>query len=152
MTRDPITDPEVLADLRLRDRTSRERADRRTAPGLNAGQDLDGLSPELAALYDGAPDPIVEHWPCRGRCGRMVGVPKVALERLEDANRMLPRRERPIGKHEVMWCPDCKRADDEARAAQRRPHEQTEIASAAPADERPSWMPTPRTNRRRNAR
>lgn len=100
-------DPEVLADLRLRDRTARERADRRSVAGLDVGQDPDGLSPALAALYDGAPDPDVESWPCRS--GRMVGVPRVALDRLKQANELLKaRRDRPIGKHEIMWCPTCR--------------------------------------------
>ncbi|HKP08298.1 MAG TPA: hypothetical protein VJU58_13680 [Microbacterium sp.] len=130
MTDRPL-DPEILADLRLRDRTARERADRRGPDGLDVGQDPDGLSPALAALYDSRPDPEVESWPCRGRCGRMVGVTRVAIERLAKSNRMLAsKRERPIGKHEVMWCPDCKRADDEARAAARRPHEQRELQLA----------------------
>lgn len=128
MTREPITDPEVLADLQLRERTARERHDRRGPDGLDVGQDPDGLSPALAALYDGAPDPDVEHWPCRGGCGRMVGVTQVAVERLAMSNQLLAtKRERPIAKHEVMWCPDCKRLDDEERAAARRPHEQTEM-------------------------
>lgn len=110
MTRDPaIDDPEVRSDLALRDRTARERPGRRGVVGLDVGQDPDGLSPALARLYDGAPDPDVESWPCRGGCGRMVGVPQVAIDRLAEANRMLARRgEKPIARHEVMWCPSCR--------------------------------------------
>lgn len=121
MTRDPaLDDPEVRADLALRDRTARERANRRGPAGLDVGQDPDGLSPALARLYDSVPDPDVESWPCRGGCGRKVGVPQVAIERLAEANRMLVRRgEKPIGKHEVMWCPACRRRDDERAPAQR---------------------------------
>ena len=121
MTRDPaLDDPEVRADLALRDRTARERANRRGPAGLDVGQDPDGLSPTLARLYDSAPDPVVEHWPCRGRCGRMIGVTQAGIDRLREANEKLAaRRERPIGKHEVMWCPACRRRDDERAPAQR---------------------------------
>ncbi len=158
MTRDPITDPEILADLRLRDRTARERADRRGPYGLDVGQDPDGLSPAIAALYASAPDPDVEHWPCRKGCGRMVGVTSAGIEAFESCNRKLKAmRQDPIGKHQVMWCPDCKRVDDEMAALQRGPRgpgSQTEIAGAGPPEQRPSWMPTPRAerNRRRNSR
>lgn len=157
MTRYPgygDSDPEVLADLRLRDRTARERADRRGPDGLDVGQDPDGLSPAIAKLYDSAPDPDVEHWPCRKRCGAMVGVTEVALDAFETNNRRLVQmRLQPMGKHEVMWCPDCRRRDDELAALQRGargPGSQTELAGAAPREERPSWMPTPRAERRRN--
>lgn len=145
------TDPEVLADLRLRERTARERKDRRGPDGLDVGQDPDGLSPAIAALYEISPDPDVEHWPCRGGCGRMVGVPQAGVDGLAQSNRQLAaRRDRPIGKHEVMWCPDCKRREDEERAARLRPHEQSELREAAPVETRPSWQPTPRAERRRN--
>lgn len=115
---DRITDPEVLADLRRRNES--ERDDSRAGSARNP--------------FASGPD--VEHWPCRGGCGRMIGVDASTVENLAIANRKLEaRRERPIGKHQVMWCPECKRADDEARAAARRPHEQTEMpvvgASAA---------------------
>lgn len=129
MTYDSDLDPEVLADLHLRDRTARERADRRGPAGLDVGQDPDGLSPALAALYASVPDPDVESWPCRGRCGRMIGVTQAGVDRLKAWNkRLAARRERPIGKHGVMWCPDCKRRDDELAQAQRRPHQQQQIA------------------------
>lgn len=110
MTRDPaLDDPEVCSDLALRDRTARDRPGRRGVAGLGAGQDPDGLSPALARLYDSAPDPDVENWPCRGGCGRSVGVTQAGVEKLAEANRLLARRgEKPIGKHEVMWCPACR--------------------------------------------
>lgn len=127
-------DPEVLADLRFRDASEGDRTRSRSA------------------VY--APAAIVEHWPCRKRCGAMVGVTEVALDAFEANNRRLVQmRLQPMAKHEVMWCPDCKRRDDELAALQRGargPGSQTEIAGAAPREERPSWMPTPRAERRRN--
>lgn len=110
VTRDSaLDDPEVRADLALRDRSARDRPGRRGIVGLDVGQDPDGLSPDLARLYDSPPDPIVESWPCRGGCGQNVGVTQVGLDRLAEANAMLARRgEKPIGRHEVMWCPNCR--------------------------------------------
>lgn len=105
-----ISDPEVLDDLRRRNESERDTMRSREA-----------RNPFTAG-------PVAEHWPCRGGCSRMIGVDASDVENLAIANRKLvARRERPIGKHEVMWCPDCKRADDETRAAQRRPHEQREM-------------------------
>lgn len=125
MTRDPITDPEALADLRRRSDSEHDRT-RTREPAFG----------------------IVEQWPCAD-CGAMVGVGQLALDVRDSLNRELERRRQPpIPKRAL--CDECKRASEEARAAARRPHEQTQIASAAPDEERPSWMPTPRNNRRRN--
>jgi len=117
MTRDFATDPEIAEDLIRRARSERD-TDR-------TGE---------FSFGDAA---IVESWPCRKGCGAMVGVTSAALFALETNNRRLSMmRQPPIGKHQVMWCPECKSADDEEKAAARRPHEQTEI---------------PLTHRRRNA-
>lgn len=104
MTRDPITDPEVLADLRRRNESERDT----TRTPL--------LDPR---------DAHVERWPCRG-CNTMVGVTAVEIALHAMFNRQLAaRREAPLTKRAL--CPDCKRRDEELVAAQRRPHEQTEI-------------------------
>lgn len=151
MTREPITDPEVLADLALRERTAHERADRRTPAGLEPGQDLDGLSPSLAKLYDAAPDPIVEHWPCRGDCGTMVGVTKVGVDEYAAMNRRLrSMRQEPVPKSKVMWCPDCKKRDEELAQMARRPAEQLGMKLDANRPEPSSGMraQSPRRSRR----
>jgi len=124
-----ITDPEVLADLRRRSDSERDRT--RTREPMFG---------------------IVEHWPCAD-CGEMVGVGQLALDVRDTMNRELERRRQPLIPKRAL-CDECKRREDEAKAAQRRPHRQTEIAGAAPADERPSWISTPRAerNRRRNSR
>jgi len=133
MTRDFATDPEVAADLIRRARSERDAS-------------------RTGEMSFGNPA-IVDHWPCRKRCGAMVGVTEAAVHAFETNNRKLvDMRMEPMGKHEVMWCPDCKRRDDELAALQRGPRgpgSQTEIAGAAPREERPSWMPTPRSERRR---
>jgi hypothetical protein len=146
-------DPEVHADLRLRDQTARERADRRGVEGLVDGQDPDGLSPRLAALYSSAPDPIVEHWPCRGGCGTLVGVTKVGIDEFDAMNRRLrSMRQEPMAKHKVMWCPACKRRDDELAQlqhdAKRRPHEQQAMPIGQPS-EHASGMRTQSPRRRK---
>lgn len=129
MTRDlALDDPEVRADLALRERTARERSDRRGPAGLDRGQDPDGLSPALARLYDSVPAPVVEHWPCRGGCGTMVGVPREGIEEFDAMNaRLRAMRQAPVPKTQVMACPNCLRAEDAARQAQRRPHQQRQI-------------------------
>lgn len=101
----PGLDPEVLADLRAREASERDRT--RTRP-------------------DGWVAPaIVEHWPCRG-CGALVGMTRDAIDLHAVFNReLVRRREQPLTKRGL--CPDCKRKDDELAAAQRRPHEQTEM-------------------------
>lgn len=105
MTRDPITDPEVLADLRRRADSERDRT--RTRPTAFA------------------PAPIVEQWPCSG-CAAMVGMTRDAIELHAMFNAQLERRrDKPLPKRGQ--CADCKRAEDERIAEQRRPHEQTEM-------------------------
>lgn len=117
MTRFPGLDPEVIADLRRREATEGDRDRTRSA-----------------ALAFGDPLPV-EHWPCRGGCGRMVGVPQAAI----DVFAMMQQRAGgTLSKAKVMWCQECKRRDDELAQAQRRPHEQQQIAGLD--TERPSGM------------
>lgn len=124
MTRDPITDPEVLADLRRRNESERDTT--RTRPGA-------WTRPA-----------IVEHWPCKG-CGVMVGMTRDAIELHAMFNRQLERRrESPLSERAL--CPDCKRRDEELVAAQRRPHEQTEMPGLTGA----AQEPVERANRRRS--
>lgn len=104
-------DPEVLADIRHR----------------QASEGDSERTREAANPFGSPADPIVEHWPCRGGCGRMIGVSKSDLDLLEIANRKLvARREAPIAKAQVMWCPGCKREHDE-REQLRRQQPQTEM-------------------------
>lgn len=129
---DEITDPEVLADLRKRDASERDRG--RTRP------------------LGWVPAPIVEHWGCKG-CGALVGVTKEAVETREVFNaRLRSRGEAELAKDRIVFCPSCKardedlaRAQAEAKAAARKPHEQKPLELGDQA-ERPSGQ---RTNRRR---
>lgn len=132
MTRDPIADPEVIADLRRRDASDRDRSRSRNDPTA-------WVAPA-----------IVERWPCTG-CSALVDMTRDAIELHAMFNRQLERRgERALAKR--IPCPDCKRRDEElvkaqqeSERARRRPQEQTELPVATPA--RPSWMPTPRAER-----
>lgn len=125
MTRDPITDPEILADLRRR--ADSERDTTRARP-------VGWTSPA-----------IVEHWPCSG-CAAMVGMTRDAIDLHAMFNAQLERRrDKPLPKRGQ--CEACKRAEEERLAAQRRPHEQTEmpvVSTSAAARELAE-----RTNRRR---
>lgn len=119
MTRDFATDPEIAADLVRRARSERDPS--RTREASNPF---------------GAPT-LVEHWPCRGGCGLMVGVTREGVDAFAAMNCELRRRREPeVPKHKVMWCPKCKARDDDlaraqrdAREAARRPRE--EITPAA---------------------
>lgn len=97
MTRIPGLDPEVLADLRAREASTRD--PRRTRP--------DGWVPPA----------IVEHWPCRG-CGVLVGMTREAIDLHAIFNRQLVKRgDQPLTRRGL--CSDCKRKDDELAAMQR---------------------------------
>jgi hypothetical protein len=137
MTRDSaLDDPEVRADLALRDRTARDRANRRGPAGLDVGQDPDGLSPELARLYASAPDPVVERWPCIEGCGALVDMTTAAIERHTKFSEQLVRQ----GKSPLVRrvpCAGCMAREDGQRQAQRRPHEQQHMAGMGPAKGRP---------------
>lgn len=131
---DEITDPEVLADLRKRDASERDRG--RTRP------------------LNWSPPVFVEHWPCKG-CSAMVGMTRDALDIHTMFNRQLAaRRDQPLPKRGL--CDECKRRDEdlermqaEAKAAAARPHEQRplELGDGDDQAERPSGQ---RTNRRRS--
>ena len=125
MTRDFATDQEIAADLIARARSERD-------PNLTR----EPINPF-------GPPAIVEHWPCRGGCGQMIGVPREGIDAFVAMNRELRRRRDPeVPKHKVMWCPKCKKRDDElaraqaeARATARRPREQLGMQLDAPSSE-----------------
>lgn len=104
---DPRERAERDADLRRRDRTSAERADRRVPEGLDRGQDPDGLAPEIRRLYDGKPEPIVEEWPCRTGCGETIGMTKGAIAAARESVRTLGIKP-PPQRHEIMLCATCR--------------------------------------------
>lgn len=91
MTRELDLDPEVLADLELRDASMRDRSRSRRAEAT--------LGREL-------PAPPVAWWTCRApRCGQLVGIPEQAVERLEIFNaRLVSRGEQPIPDDTVAVC------------------------------------------------
>lgn len=117
MTRFPGLDPEDLATLRAHQRE----------PGATRSRRARNPFADAATVEH------VEHWPCRGGCGRMIGVTAEGVEAFAIANAELAvRGERPVAKAQVMWCPDCKRRDDELAQAQRRPHQQQHMAGMGP--------------------
>lgn len=92
MSREPITDPEILADFGLRARTERDPS--RTA------QD-----PTLAWQ----PAVLVERWACRGKCGASIAVDDAAVHARDKLNEQLRKRGEPeVGAHEIAFCPACK--------------------------------------------
>jgi hypothetical protein len=104
MTRDPITDPEVIADLRLRAASERSRG--------NGDPTLSYRAPVL-----------VEQWPCRGKCGATVPVDEAGVHARNKANAQLARRGEPeLGKHEIAFCPACKAKYAPARGDAMRRH------------------------------
>lgn len=93
-------DPEVTADIRAREDSEHDR--------------------DRTGEYTFGDPRILEHWPCRTGCGAMVGVTDATIFAFRVANdRLAARGERPISKAKVMWCPDCKRRDDELAQMER---------------------------------
>lgn len=138
-----ITDPEVLADLARRNASERERPGDRKAVGANGKA--------------WAPPVFVDHWPCRGGCSTMIGVTRDDVEIFQAMNRKLvATRQEPVPKSKVMWCPDCKRRDDELaqmeRETKRRPAEQQSMqlgdTNTSKAHEPSSGMRAPRRSKR----
>lgn len=82
-------DPEVIADLRLRESSTRDR----TRTGETKWQ----------------PPKIVEHVPCRARCGAMAEWTEEAEERFAMFNRMLASRmDAPLDKTRIVFCNACR--------------------------------------------
>lgn len=125
MTRFPGLDPEVLADLRDRERSAHDLTRARRARNPFA---------------DAAKVEHVEHWPCRGGCGAMIGVTAETCEAFAILSAERVRRgDRPLAKAQAVWCPDCKCRDEELAQAQRdgerarrRPHQQTAMILERP--------------------
>lgn len=142
--RDFANDPNVAVELDRQARAARAQS----AEEIDDGRPR--ARPDPARNPFAVPGKTVERWPCRGGCGVLIEVTADTVRALEVANAELRRRrDEPIAKSKVMWCPDCRRRDDELRAMQRRPHEQTRLGLEA-AYERASGMATSRANKRRN--
>jgi hypothetical protein len=84
-------DPEVVADLKLRAYTQRDRS--------RSGE------PD----YDWKPPPVATQWKCRTPpCKAFVDVTTETLERWQLFNEQLKRNgDKSIGSHEVLWCESC---------------------------------------------
>lgn len=93
---DDDNDPEVIADIALREQTRRER------PGLTDAQFGDLLSKV------GKPT-ILERVPCRNRCGRTADWTAEAEHSFEVFNRELAKRgEAPLDKTRIVFCDTCR--------------------------------------------
>lgn len=124
MTREWEPDPEVIADLQLREQTARAR------PRNEA---------KTEALYTWAPPEIVAKWKCR-TCGALA-VP-ISADDLEFAavwNRKLRSRgEAPLDPDRIVFCDACRdkhRASGEHRRAEERERIAEEIRKLKNADD-----------------
>lgn len=136
-------DPEVLADLRTRDASERDRT-RGSLVTCACGHHVrahDAITGrcdqcdcedfDRGAGPSWSPPAITERWPCTG-CNELVNMTADAIELHAMFSRQLERRgDRPLAKR--IPCADCKRREDESEAARRRPHEQAEIPIASKA-------------------
>lgn len=87
---DEEIDPEVLADLHLRAATEREPTRMRDMPTWK-------------------PAAIVDHVPCRNRCGRVVEWTDEAEHAFETWNRiLLAKRDAPLDKTRIVFCDACR--------------------------------------------
>jgi hypothetical protein len=84
-------DPEVAADIAKRDASERDRTRKRDA-------------------NYGWTKPIeVAQWPCRGRCGAIVGVTQEAVDALATGNRRVEQLGQiPIEPAHCVFCADCR--------------------------------------------
>ncbi len=97
-----VEDPEVIADLKFRAYTERDRS--------RGGADYDWKQPETIGA-----------WKCRvPACGVLVGVTQDAMERVAMFNRELHRRgEAPLDINAIVYCDRC-RDEFKRTAADRR--------------------------------
>src|SRR4051812_28254255 len=90
-------DPEVLADLQLRERTARER------PGNSETQ----FGRMLRAV--GTPR-VVDKTPCRARCGGLADWTEEAENAFSTFNRMLDASgDAPLDKTKILFCDACRK-------------------------------------------
>jgi hypothetical protein len=103
MTREFEPDPEVIADLRLRESTSRD------------------ASRTRIESYAWSPPAIVAKWRCRNaKCKSFADVPEDAMEALCTFNAQLRARgEEPLETNLILYCDPCL-AEFKATAATRR--------------------------------
>lgn len=121
MSREAVTDPEIIADMQFRSRSELDRS--RTGRAANP--------------FDATP---VEQWPCR-KCGVLVGVTRAAIDAFTTCNAQLRRcGEDPIAKDRVMWCPACRQRDAALERETRTPRRHPEQLEPGTAPPRPSGM------------
>jgi hypothetical protein len=103
-------DPEVEADIALRERTVRERR----------GMSETGFA---EAIREAATPRIVDQVPCRGRCGGLCDWTAEAEEQFAMFNReLLRRREAPLDKTRIVFCQACIDRAAPIRATEARKH------------------------------
>lgn len=89
-------DPEVIADLRLREYTARSR------PGLSDA--AFGQAIRAAAIPK-----VVDRVPCRNRCGAVVAWTEEAEDTFQTFNRQLARKvEAQLDKTRIVFCSTCR--------------------------------------------
>lgn len=90
-------DPEVLADIRLRDATTRDQT----------------RSGEVRWV----PPHIVDRVPCRNRCGSLVDWTEEAEDAFQKFNGMLAgKADAPLDKMQIMFCRRCRAEGEKKRA------------------------------------
>jgi hypothetical protein len=150
MARLPGLDPEVLADLRARDASERDRTrsalvccDRcehhvRDHDQASGACDVHGCECQEFERGGGptwSPPAIVERWPCTG-CNTLVEVTQEAIDLHAMFNRQLARQgKQPLARR--IPCAACKARDEELAQAQRRPMKQIEMPGTSSARSKP---------------
>lgn len=123
-------DPEVLADLQLREQTTRER------PRMSDAQFAENLR-EAAAPR------VIGKVPCRARCGNVADWTEEAEAAFQTWNRKLVAdREAPLDKTRIVFCDDCRRRGAVEAAQSNRNHVEAMRAAIQELKEHPPETPS----------
>lgn len=126
----PPSDPEVTADLRLREHTAR------TRPAVSDAEFARGIR-------DAATPNVIGKVPCRARCGNVTDWTAEAEDAFNTWNRKLARdNEIPLDMTRIVFCDACRKRGAKAAADSNRNHVEAVRAAIRELKETPPKTPS----------
>lgn len=126
----PPKDPEVLADLRLREHTAR------TRPAITDAQ-------FAQSIRETASPNVIGKVPCRARCGNLADWTAEAEDAFNTWNRKLAQdREAPLDKTKIVFCDDCRKRGSKAAGESNRNHVEAVRAAIRELKDKPPHNPS----------